>query len=97
MIGLENLDKLMDYLKSHPSVTEISLEYLSGDKDKVEVAELEGIDWDLVDEVEIELEDGSKLEFGEDKEEEDEDEDEVKIQKNISTRIMFSRLSNMQF
>ena len=54
------------------------MEYVNGDKDKVELSEINdlmtGIDWDTVDEVEVELADGTKLEFGEVKEEEDEEE-----------------------
>lgn len=75
---MESLEQLLSYLKAHPEVTEISLEYLNGDKDKYDVAELEGIKWEEVDEAEIELADGSKLAFGEadDDDEEDSDDDE---------------------
>ncbi|WP_165921074.1 hypothetical protein [Paenibacillus albiflavus] len=77
---MQNLDKLIDYLKSNENVEKISLEYLNGDKDKVDLADIKDImtdiDWDQVDEVEVELPDGSKLEFGEVKEEEEEEEEE---------------------
>jgi hypothetical protein len=80
MIFLESLEQLLSYLKEHPEVTELSLEYENGDKDKVDLSEISdlrtGINWAEVDEVEIELADGSKLAFGAEDDEEDEDEEE---------------------
>ena len=75
---MQNLDKLVSYLQGNAEVTEISLEYVNGDKDKIDLTEINdlmtAVDWDSVDEVEVELADGTKLEFGEVKEEEDEEE-----------------------
>lgn len=80
MIYLESLEQLLSYLKEHPEVTEISLEYVNGDKDKVDLTEINDlrndIAWAEVDEAEVELADGTKLEFGAADDEEDEEDEE---------------------
>ncbi|WP_171634929.1 hypothetical protein [Paenibacillus plantarum] len=77
---MESLEQLLSYLKAHPEVTELSLEFENGDKNKVDLTEIndlmKDIAWAEVDEVEIELADGSKIAFGAEDDEEDEEDEE---------------------
>ncbi|WP_028552057.1 hypothetical protein [Paenibacillus sp. UNC451MF] len=83
---MQNLDKVKQYLEGNEEVVEIQVEYSNGDKydyalDEGSRAEaisemLKAVDWGQVEEIELELADGSKTELDLDEEEEEEGEEE---------------------
>ncbi|MFD0675759.1 MULTISPECIES: hypothetical protein [unclassified Paenibacillus] len=82
---MSNVDNFKKFLEGNAEIVEVQVEYLNGDKKDYSLDDsredaikslIKEVDWEQVDEIELEHADGSKTEYELNEEEEDGEEEE---------------------